>query len=59
MSRDFFESPAVTARKKQIARQVQQVIEAGRSSDTDPLGSYTGVDADDPLAVPVQDADDL
>ncbi len=29
------------------------------SSDTDPDGSYTGTNPDDPFDKPVQDADDL
>lgn len=28
-------------------------------SEKDKLGSYTGIDADDPAELPVQDADDL
>ena len=38
---------------------VQQVIEAARSADSDPLGSYTGVLPESPWEVPIQDADDL
>ncbi len=44
---------------QQLPLAVAQVIEANRSPDTDPLGSYTGVPADDPCEAPVQDADDL
>lgn len=59
MSRDLFESAATAKKKQQVAQQVRRVIEAGHSSDTDPLGSYTGMPADDPDSIPVQDADDL
>lgn len=59
MSRDLFESTAAAQKKQQIAQQVRRVIEAGHSADADPLGSYTGLPADDPDSVPVQDADDL
>ena len=38
---------------------VQQVVDAMQNTTTDPLGSYTGVPAEDPYATPVQDADDL
>lgn len=44
---------------QQLPLAVEQVIEAGRSADTDPLGSYTGVPAEQPYETPVQDADDL
>ena len=44
---------------QQLPLAVAQVIEANRSPDTDPLGSYTGIPANDPDETPVQDADDL
>lgn len=42
-----------------MPRMVEEVLKAARPSQSDPLGSYTGVPADDPDATPVQDADDL
>ena len=41
-----------------LPEMVQQVIDACRTAENDPLGSYTGV-AEDPMEEPVQDADDL
>lgn len=35
-----------------------EILPENLQSDTDPLGSYTGV-PDNPYEVPVQDADDL
>lgn len=42
-----------------LPRMVREVVQAARPAHNDPLGSYTGVPADDADAVPVQDADDL
>ena len=42
-----------------LPHMVRLVVEAARPAHNDPLGSYTGVPADEADAVPVQDADDL
>ena len=41
-----------------LPKMVRKVVKAARSSEHDPLGSYTG-QPDDPHEKPVQDADDL
>ena len=52
------EKPAFPEDKiARINLKVQQII-AGNASQTDPLGSYTGIPIN-PGEVPVQDADDL
>lgn len=59
MSKQFPKKIKRSDHSTQISESVRQVIEAGHSADTDPLGSYTGFPVDDPFETPVQDADDL
>lgn len=42
-----------------LPRMVRKVVKAARSSEHDPLGSYTGTPANDEDRRPTQDADDL
>lgn len=42
-----------------LPRMVRKVVKAARSSEHDPLGSYTGTPANDEDERPTQDADDL
>lgn len=42
-----------------LPKMVRKVVKAARSSDHDPLGSYTGTPAEDEDQRPTQDADDL
>lgn len=42
-----------------LPKMVRKVVKAARSSDHDPLGSYTGTPANDEDKRPTQDADDL
>lgn len=42
-----------------LPKMVRKVVKAARSSEHDPLGSYTGTPVNDEDGRPTQDADDL
>lgn len=50
---------AVIRGKKPIFTESKMKKTVGEEIITDPLGSWTGVPADDPYERPIQDADDL